>query len=61
MATPGRALGVDVADFFLKVLRRMCEQLGLPVALGARGVGERLGSGESLEHFCRAGLQGWAS
>jgi hypothetical protein len=51
VAMPGRPLRVDVAELFLKVLRRICEQLGLPVALGTRGVGERLGSGESLEHF----------
>ena len=51
----------DVVEFFLKVVRRICEQLGLPVAVGTHKLGERLGGGESLEHLCRTGLQGWAS
>ena len=61
VALPGRPLRVDVVEFFLKVVRRICEQLALPVAIGTHKLGERLGAEESLQQLCRTGLQGWAS
>ena len=61
VALPGRPLRGDIVEFFLKVVRRICEKMGLPVALGTHKLGERLGAGDSLEQFCRTGLQGWAS
>ena len=61
IARPDCALAPSVAEFWLKILNRICQQLALPVFVGTHRMGERVGSGESLEHFCKTALKGWAS
>ena len=47
-------------EFFLKVIRRICSQLDLPVAIGFTALGQRVGGGQSVDELCRT-VEGWKS
>ena len=48
----------EALEFFLLVLKRLCEELKLPVAIGSKTVGRAAGVAETLANFCRA-MEGW--
>ena len=43
MLRAGRGMRTEVAELFLLILRRVCVVLGLPVYVGSRGFGGRVG------------------
>ena len=60
LAMPGRAMTKGALEFFLKVIRRICTQLGLPVAVCFTALGQRVGGGQSVDELCRT-VEGWKS
>ena len=60
LAAPGRAMNKGALEFFLKVARRICTCLALPLAIGSSALGRRVGCGESVDDLCRT-VEGWKS
>ena len=55
-----RPMEKTLLEFFLQVARRISGELGLSVAIGRIGLGERLGGDETVGDL-RATISGWAS
>ena len=53
-----RALSGGTLEFFLKVVKRICEKLELPLMVGSTALGRRLGDGESAAHLLQT-VRGW--
>ena len=60
LAVPGRAMSKGALEFFLKVVRRICTLLDLPVAVGFTALGQRVGGDQSVDDLCRS-IEGWKS
>ena len=58
LQSEARALSGGTLEFFLKVIRRICEKLELPLAVGSTALGRRLGDGESAVHLLQT-VRGW--
>ena len=54
LAVPGRAMSNGALEFFLKVVRRICSCLDLPVVVGSTALGQRVGGAQTAEQLCRA-------
>ena len=58
LQSESRALSGGALEFFLKVIGRICEQLGLPLVVGSTALGRRVGDGESVDHLLIT-VRGW--
>jgi len=58
LQSEARALSSGTLEFFLKVIGRICEKLGLPLAVGSTALGRRLGDGETAAHLLQT-VRGW--
>ena len=57
---PARTIRKDVLEFFLRLVRHVCQRLRLPVDVGTSALGVRVGSAETVAHLCDT-VEGWSS
>ena len=60
LAMPGRAMSNGALEFFLKVVRRICSCLDLPVVVGSTALGQRVGGAQTVDQLCRS-VEVWKS
>ena len=58
LADSARVVGKDLLEFFLILVRHLCQQLSVPVFVASSALGHRVGSRETVEHLCNT-VEGW--
>ena len=56
----GGPQSVGLIEFFLRIARRVCEVLQLPVAIGSVALGDRVGRAKDVAALCRS-VERWSS